>query len=103
MAGKMFEVVSETAAADAPKQTAPEVDSAIKFLMAAFSSMLSIQALAQRATVAIGRLFPLITSGFVFGVWMNAPDDPTVHQLVNLGMFAAFVLIINAIVLWRAK
>lgn len=100
-----FEVVeaSPTPATQVPAEVAKptEAEQASKFLMSAFASMLSIQALAQRATVAAAKMFPLITAFLVFAVWMNGPTDPNTHQLVGLGLFASFVLVINAIVLWR--
>ena len=58
---------------------------------------LALKALSQRAIVALESLFTLITVGLVFAVWMSIPQ-PTTHQIVSMGIFAAFVLAANVIV-----
>jgi len=66
---------------------------------AAFSLiMLALKSLSQRTLIAISNLFTLLTVGSAFWLWMTMAGDPTVRQLVALGMYAAFVLAVNWIV-----
>lgn len=81
-----FEVVDD---ADTPEQQ----DNAV----AASLLALSLKALGQRAVVALESLFTLVTVVLVFWVWMSIPE-PTTHQIVSMGIFAAFVLAANVIV-----
>lgn len=56
--------------------------------------VLALKTISQRVLLAFVSLFTLITVGSVFWVWMSIPD-PNPNQLVSLGMYALFVLIIN--------
>lgn len=58
--------------------------------------MLGLKALSQRAAVALEGLATLITAGLVFWLWLSIPN-PTVNQLIGMGMFAVFILAINII------
>lgn len=84
MARPQFEVVDDTPPDEEHSHTAS--------LLA-----LSLKALSQRALVAVESLFTLITVFLVFWVWTSIPD-PNTHQIVSLGIFAAFVLAANVIV-----
>jgi hypothetical protein len=59
--------------------------------------MLALKSLSQRALVAIDNLFMLLTVGSVFWLAMSIPH-PDTFQLVEIGMYAAFVLAANWIV-----
>lgn len=88
MARPQFEVVEDT----------PEQPPAERAQAAALSAiMLALKALSQRAIVALANLFTLLTVGSVFWLWLTIPN-PNVLQLVELGMYAAFVLAANWIV-----
>lgn len=59
--------------------------------------MLALQTLGKRALIAVSNLFTLVTVGSAWWLWMSVPD-PNTHQLVYLGGYALFVLVINFIV-----
>ena len=88
MAAPNFTVVQE------PDEPTPEKpDRTAEFL---FSLLLP---LSQKALIALGNLFSLITVISMFWlVLIVVPADPSVKQLAGLGGYAAFVLIINWIV-----
>lgn len=93
MAAPKFEVVEETDPRSPPqagevRQAGERATSVILF---------ALKALSQRALIALESLFTLITVGSAFWLWMSIPE-PNVHQLVGLGMYAAFVLAANVIV-----
>lgn len=91
MAAPRFEVIEETdPQPSAGKRDLPaEGGAAVIFL--------ALKALSQRALIALESLFTLITVGSAFWLWMSIPE-PSVHQLVGLGMYAVFVLAANVIV-----
>lgn len=96
-----FEVVGEKAIepTKAP-EPAPKADGTGDYLIKIFAEMLSLESLAQRFVVALGRLFALLTVGSAFALWCMTPD-PSVIQVISLSIYAAFVLTINGIILWR--
>lgn len=69
-------------------------------MQAAQMLAVALKALGNRALIALASLFTLLTVGSVFGLWMSIPE-PTVTQLVGMGMYAVFVLLINLLVVWR--
>src|SRR5262245_34288494 len=64
--------------------------------------MLAIKTLSQRTLVALSKLFTLFTVLLVYFVWTAVPD-PNPHQLIGMGMFASFILVVNWIVLRRGE
>jgi len=56
--------------------------------------MLGLGALARRTLAAISNLFVLLTVASVFALCWYHPD-PTQMQLVLIGMYAVFVLVVN--------
>ena len=58
---------------------------------------LGLKALSQRALVAASALFTLLTVGSAFWLYMSI-HDPNNSQLIEIGMYAAFILAINLIV-----
>jgi len=86
-----FAVVGEREAEE-QKPVPPEP----KSNFAADALVLALKALSQRAIVALANLFMLLTVGSAFWLWMSIPD-PTVLQLISLGMYALFVLAVNFI------
>ena len=58
---------------------------------------LALQALSQRAIAALGNLFTAATVLSAFWLWNSAPADPTVHQLIGLGLYGAFILALHMI------
>lgn len=54
--------------------------------------VLGLQALSQRTVVALSKLFVLLATASAFALWWAVLPNPTVLQLVGLGMYGAFVL-----------
>jgi hypothetical protein len=61
----------------------------------AFASLLtvSLKALSQRALVALASLVDLALIASAFVLWLNVIREPSVLQLVGIGMYAAFILV----------
>jgi hypothetical protein len=61
----------------------------------AFTSLLtvSLKALSQRALVALASLVDLALIASAFVLWLNVIEQPSVLQLVGVGMYAAFILV----------
>ncbi len=57
----------------------------------------ALTALSQRALVALGQCFTLLTVASGFYLWYLTPE-PTDRQIVSLTIYACFVLAINVIV-----
>lgn len=55
----------------------------------------ALQTLAKRTLVAISNLFSLLLAGSAFALWWSVLPQPTVLQLVGLGLYAAFVLVLD--------
>lgn len=62
--------------------------------------MLGIATLSKRALIAIASLTTLLTVASVFWLFMSLPE-PNAYQLVSMGLYAGFVLLINLLVVWR--
>lgn len=77
-----------------PAPPQPPPNAAINVLL------LALKTLSQRALVAFTKLFTLLTVGAAFWLWMSIPE-PNTNQLVSLGMYAVFTLIVNWIALRR--
>lgn len=60
--------------------------------------LLSLKALSQKAVVAAAALFSLLTVASVFWLAMSVIGNPNTYQLVGLGGYAGFILLINWIV-----
>ena len=58
---------------------------------------LGLKALSQRALVAIAALFTLLTVASAFALWWRVLPDPSVFQLVGLGLYAVFILAIHLV------
>lgn len=58
---------------------------------------LGLKALSQRALVAASTLFTLLTVASAFWLFMSI-KDPNTMQLIEMGMYAVFVLAANLIV-----
>jgi len=89
---EQFRIVSEDDPPPTPTKADPLSQIGIQTLM------LGLSALSQRTLAALSRLFALITVVSAFVLWWAVMPNPTVLQLVGLGMFGVFVLAINVIV-----
>jgi hypothetical protein len=97
---RQFELVVDQveAAPQAPPQVAPPQPKAPVLNRVAIEMMnMALMALGQRAIVALGTCFTLLTVGSAFWLWYLTPA-PTDRQIVSLTIYAAFVLAINVIV-----
>jgi hypothetical protein len=77
-----------------PDREVDDTDTTPKDNQAALSLLLlSLKALSQRTIVALGNLVAFAALGSVWWLFNNAlPADPTVHQLIGLGLYGALVL-----------
>lgn len=75
----------------ATRQTSEEVSQSLQLLL------MALGALGKRTIVALANCFTILTVGSAFWLWMMAPPEPSVTQIVSLSIYAAFVLAINFI------
>lgn len=54
--------------------------------------LLATKSLSQRALVALGSLVDLALIASAFVLWLNVISEPSVLQLVGIGMYAVFIL-----------
>ena len=91
MASPKFTVVEE------PDVPTPESSGASE--RAADFLLLLLKPLSQKTIIALGNLFSLLTVISVFWLAMTVvPHTPTIEQLVGLGGYAVFVIVVNWIV-----
>lgn len=83
----------DDAEGSAPPQTAATDSRAADVLL------LALTALSKRTLTALASLFSLLTVAAVFWLALSIAADPTINQIVTLGIFSAFVLLIN----WIAR
>ena len=74
-------------AIDEPDQNKSDAASQMLFM--------ALKALSQRALVALSACFSLITVGSAFALWWRVLPEPSVLQLVGLGLYALFLLSIH--------
>ena len=62
---------------------------------AAFANLLamSLKALSQRALIALAALVDLALIASAFVLWLYVIREPSILQLVGVGMYAAFILL----------
>lgn len=62
--------------------------------------LVALKTLSQKTILAMAALrrwlFRLLTAGSVFWLWLSIPE-PSPHQLVGLGMYAVFIIVVNGI------
>jgi hypothetical protein len=54
--------------------------------------LVTLKALSQRALVALASLVDLALIASAFVLWLNVMGEPSVLQLIGVGMYAAFIL-----------
>lgn len=86
MATPKFEIVE-----DEPETSKSE--SALTSLL-----LLNLKTLSQKALLGLAAMFSLLTVASVFWLAMTVIGNPNVYQLVGLGGYACFILVINWIV-----
>jgi len=60
--------------------------SAIEFIQ------LLLSVLSQRTILAISHLLPIIALASGFVLWLSVLPDPSVHQLIGVGLYGVFML-----------
>ena len=88
-----FEVVEDDPVPSNAPEAAEAESKAVDFLL------LLLKPLSQKTLIALGNCFSLLTVLSVF--WLSlviVPHDPTLYQLVGLGGYALFVVLVNLIV-----
>lgn len=58
---------------------------------------IALKALGQRAVVALSSLFTSMLVLSAWWLWLQAPAEPSVRQLVGLGLYGLFVLAVLVI------
>lgn len=88
---------TETAA---PSPAAPQSESVVQ--NAATSILItSLKALSQRTIVALGNLFVVLAAGSAFWLWYVTLPNPSIQQLVGLGLYGMLMLALVHLVLKR--
>lgn len=59
--------------------------------------LLGLKTLSQRAIVSLGQLFTLLTCASAFILWQDTLPNPSTQQLVGLGLYGAFVLLLHVV------
>lgn len=59
--------------------------------------LLGLKALSQRTLVALGNLFTILSVISVFILWYCALPAPNTYQIVLLGIYAAFILLLHLV------
>ncbi len=76
-----------------PKPAPPRAPSPPREVAAITSMlMMALKALSQRTIIALASLVDLALAASVFAIWWKVIDQPSVLQLIGLGMYAAFAL-----------
>lgn len=96
---QQFRVVGtvEDDAPPVPQPTQQDQAAAVQMIRIALS------ALWQQFTIAVAHCFTLLSAASVFVLFFVAPQDPSVKQLTLLGIYAAFILLANAMVIWSRR
>ena len=88
----LFKVVSEEP--EAPSQQ----DQAVAITMI----QIALSAIWKQFVIAVAHTFTLLSVASAFVLWLLIPD-PNTKQLISMGMYAAFVLAANLLVIWSRK
>ena len=75
-----------------PAAAAPAQDS-----QAAKMILLALQALSQRAVIALSSLFTLIAVASAWALWYSVLAQPNAEQLIGCGMYAGFILAVEIV------
>ena len=94
MARPGFQLLEQTDDLEPPQ---PAIPPPVKSEPAVAAVMLALRALSQRALVAVGSLFTLVTIASAWWLWASTPN-PTPLQVASLSIYAVFILVANWIV-----
>jgi hypothetical protein len=59
--------------------------------------VVALKALSQRALVALSACFTLLTVASAFALWWRVLPEPSILQLIGLGIYAIFVLSVHLV------
>lgn len=59
--------------------------------------LLAIKSLSQRALVAISQMFTLLSTASAFWLWHDVLPNPNTYQLIGLGFYGAFLLLLEIV------
>jgi len=59
--------------------------------------LLGLKALSQRALVALSACYTLLTVASAFALWWRVLPEPSVFQLVGLGLYGIFILAVQVV------
>jgi CHASE2 domain-containing sensor protein len=91
-----FTVIGETDVPDPPAPAAPPDHTAWTKANAEML-LLALKALSQRTLTAITNAMTLLLVGSAWMLWWRVLPEPSVPQLVGLGGYAVFVLLIDVV------
>jgi hypothetical protein len=93
----------KTLAIEPDPPTAPQSQAAANQQAVAIKMIqIALSAIWQQFIIALSHLFTLASGASCFVLWLLTPD-PNQHQLISMGMYAAFVLVANVLVLRSRK
>jgi hypothetical protein len=96
MSGRQFEVVQPSPLPPQHQMPAPTVPPDSKIARdAAHMLALALGALSQKALVAVSTLFTLMGVGLTWWLWNAVLPDPKPLQLIGLGEWALFLLVVE--------
>ena len=58
---------------------------------------IALGALSQRALIALASMFSIVLAGTVFALFYITLPNPSIYQLIGLGMYALFILALHVI------
>lgn len=93
----MASFVQEAEETVIPHPSAPRPTPEQAALANILAAMLNVKALADRAVIALARLYALLLAGSVFTLAWQALGDPSYLKLALLGAYGVFVIAILAI------
>lgn len=79
----------------APSQTSAAERAATTMLLTA------LRTVSQRALIALGNLFVLATAASAWWLWLVTLPQPSIYQLVGLGLYGILIILLNGLVLRR--
>lgn len=86
-----FQVIGDEEVAPKPADTAALAKINTEMLL------LALKALSQRALTAITNLFTVVLVASAWWLWTNVLPNPTTNQLIALGGYALFCLLIEMV------
>lgn len=82
---------------DPPEVPAPEAPPPAAFMFQARSIAMGLHVLSQKALVGLSALFTAGMVASAWALWWSVLPNPTTLQLIGLGGYAAFVLLVEMV------